>query len=104
MATNEELASMISALAGAAQSGATGTLARAALNIMMASEALSRLKHMKTDDPNFNQALIESAEQALILSQQTFYNAAKLPQAIAEAKQDIINSKNLAYQPEDIKH
>ncbi len=104
MATNEEMANMISALAGAAQSGATGTLARAALNIMMASEAITRLRNMEADDPKLKKSLLEGAEQALKLSHQTFHKAAQLPQVIEEAKQDIVNAKGIQYQPEELKH
>jgi len=97
LATNEEMASMIAALAAAAQSGASGTLAKAALNIMMASEAVARLRDMNAEAP-----LVEGAEQALKLSQQTFYKAAQLPQLVEEAKQDIINTKDLNYRAGEI--
>lgn len=96
MADNKELASMIAALAAAAQSGAPGTLAKAALNIMMASEAVARLRDMDVEP-----ALIEGAEQALRLSEMTFTKASQLPQAIEEAKQDIKNCKDLTYRPGD---
>lgn len=95
MADNKELASMIAALAAAAQSGAQGTLAKAALNIMMASEAVARLREMEVEP-----ALVEGAEQALRLSEMTFKKASQLPHAIEEAKLDIKNCKDLNYSPD----
>ena len=85
---------MIAALAGAAQSGAQGTLAKAALNIMMASEAVAKLREMDAET-----ALVDGAEQALRLSELTFSKAAQIPQAIEEARQDILNCEDLTYRP-----
>jgi len=89
----EDLLSIINLLAGSAQAGATGILAQAALNVVLASEAVVRSRKM-----NSSQAIQDESMAALNDAQNTLFEASKI-EAMEEAKQDIINNNQNVYNP-----
>lgn len=90
----EDLLSIINLLAGAAQAGAQGILAQAALNVVLASEAVVRSRQRE-----LNQSVQDEAMSALNEAQTTLFNASNIEGAMEEAKQDIINNKQKVYDP-----
>ena len=94
MSEQEDLLSIINLLAGAAQAGAKGIIAQAALNVVLASEAVVKSKQME-----LNQSIQDAAMKVLDDSQKALFNASKVEGAMEEAKQDIINSGQKPYQP-----
>jgi len=90
----EDLLSIINLLAGSAQAGATGILAQAALNVVLASEAVVRSRKM-----NSSQAIQDESMAALNDAQNTLFEASKIEGAMEEAKQDIINNNQNVYNP-----
>ncbi|MGD8407090.1 MAG: hypothetical protein PVG50_05200 [Thiohalophilus sp.] len=95
MNQQEEIMQMINLLAGAAQAGAQGVLAQAAFNLMRASEAVVKARKMKMSD-EFQQAAMDQ----LLNARQTLFQALELPDAMAEARQDILDAGRVAYQPD----
>lgn len=91
---HEELLSIINLLAGAAQAGCKGIMAQAALNVVLASEAVVRSRKMKLD-----QSIQDEAMAALNEAQSAFYKASTVEGAMEEAKQDIINNQQKPYDP-----
>lgn len=90
----EDLLSIINLLAGAAQAGSTGIVAQAALNVVLASEAVVRSRNM-----NMEQALQDATMKALNDAQSALFKASNVKEAMAEAKQDIINNNQNVYNP-----
>lgn len=90
----EDLLSIINLLAGAAQAGATGIIAQAALNVVMASEAVVKSRNM-----NLNQSIQDAAMNALNDAQNALFKASNIEGAMEEAKQDIIKNNQKPYQP-----
>ncbi|MDH5394915.1 MAG: hypothetical protein OEW97_01460 [Gammaproteobacteria bacterium] len=90
----EDLLSIINLLAGAAQAGATGIIAQAALNVVMASEAVVKSRNM-----NLNQSIQDAAMNALNDAQSALFKASNVEGAMEEAKQDIIKNNQKPYQP-----
>lgn len=90
----EDLLSIINLLAGAAQSGSKGIMAQAALNVVLASEAVVRSRNMELE-----QSIQDAAMSALNDSQSALFNASKVEGAMEEAKQDIINNNQKVYDP-----
>ena len=90
----EDLLSIINLLAGAAQAGSQGLVAQAALNVVLASEAVVRSRQMELD-----QAIQDEAMGALNDAQNALYAASNVEGAMEEAKQDIINNKQNVYNP-----
>lgn len=90
----EDLLAIINLLAGAAQAGATGIIAQAALNVVLASEAVVRARQMELD-----QAMQDATMNALNDAQNALFNASNIEGAMEEAKQDILNSKQKLYDP-----
>lgn len=85
---------IVSLLAGAAQAGAGGVLCQAALNLTKAGEVRQKAAQLRDDD--------ERKQRAQALFEQTrdvFLQLAADQDALAEAKQDIINSNGRTYQP-----
>lgn len=95
MNQQEEIMQMINLLAGAAQAGAQGVLAQAAFNLMRASEAVVKARKMQMSD-EFQQAAMDQ----LLNARQTLFQALELPDAMAEARQDILDAGRVAYQPD----
>lgn len=95
MNQQEEIMQMINLLAGAAQAGAQGVLAQAAFNLMRASEAVVKARRMQMSD-EFQQAAMDQ----LLAARQTLFRALELPDAMDEARQDVLDSGQRAYQPE----
>ena len=95
MNQQEEIMQMINLLAGAAQAGAQGVLAQAAFNLMRASEAVVKARKMQMSD-EFQQAAMDQ----LLNARQTLFQALELPDALAEARQDILDAGRVAYQPD----
>lgn len=95
MNQEEEIMQMINLLAGAAQAGAQGVLAQAAFNLMRASEAVVKARKLQMSD-TFQQAAMEQ----LLSARQTLFQALELPDAMNEARQDIINTGRVTYNPE----
>lgn len=91
--SHEDLVAVINLLAGAAQAGAKGILAQAALNVMKASEAVAKAKGLSLD-----QSIQDAAKNALNEAQSTLLNASQIPGAMDEAKQDIIAAKQKPYE------
>lgn len=89
----EDLLAIINLLAGAAQAGATGIISQAALNVVLASEAVVRARQI--DD----QTIQDAAMNALNDAQNALFNASNIEGAMEEAKQDILNSKQKLYDP-----
>ena len=94
MSEQDDLLSIINLLAGAAQAGAKGILAQAALNVVMASEAVVKSRNLKMD-----QAIQDAATKVLDDSQAALFKASQVEGAMEEAKQDIINSNQKPYTP-----
>jgi hypothetical protein len=90
----EDLLSIINLLAGAAQAGSKGIIAQAALNVVLASEAVVRSRKMELD-----QSIQDAAMNALNDAQNALFNASNVEGAMEEAKQDIINNKQKVYDP-----
>ena len=90
----EDLLSIINLLAGAAQAGSQGIVAQAALNVVLASEAVVRSRHMQLD-----QAIQDEAMAALNDAQNALYAASNVEGAMEEAKQDILKNKQNVYNP-----
>ncbi|MDH5368966.1 MAG: hypothetical protein OEW99_03020 [Gammaproteobacteria bacterium] len=90
----EDLLSIINLLAGAAQAGAKGIVAQAALNVVMASEAVVRARKMELD-----QSMLDATMSALNDAQNALFNASNVEGAMEEAKQDIINNNQKVYNP-----
>lgn len=90
----EDLLSIINLLAGAAQAGAKGVVAQAALNVVLASEAVVRSRKMELD-----QSIQDAAMNALNDAQNALFNASNVEGAMEEAKQDIINNQQNVYDP-----
>ena len=90
----EDLLSVINLLAGAAQAGSQGIIAQAALNVVLASEAVVRARKMELD-----QSIQDAAMNALNDAQNALFKASNVEGAMAEAKQDIINNKQKVYDP-----
>lgn len=95
MNQEEEIMQMINLLAGAAQAGARGVLAQAAFNLMRASEAVVKARKLQMSD-TFQQAAMDQ----LLSARQTLFQALELPDAMNEARQDIINTGRVTYNPE----
>lgn len=91
---NEDLLSIINLLAGAAQAGAKGIMAQAALNVVLASEAVVRSRNMELE-----QSIQDAAMSALNNAQSALFNASNVDGAMDEAKQDIISNNQKAYDP-----
>lgn len=90
----EDLLSIINLLAGAAQAGSKGIVAQAALNVVLASEAVVRSRKMELD-----QSMQDATMAALDDAQKALFNASNIEGAMAEAKQDIINNHQNVYNP-----
>lgn len=90
----EDLLSIINLLAGAAQAGAQGIVAQAALNVVLASEAVVRSRQRE-----LNQSIQDEAMSTLNDAQNTLFNASNIEGAMEEAKQDIINNQQKIYNP-----
>jgi hypothetical protein len=90
----EDLLSIINLLAGAAQAGAKGIISQAALNVVLASEAVVRSRKMDLD-----QAIQDEAMNALNDAQNALFSASKVEGAMEEAKQDILNNNQKVYNP-----
>lgn len=90
----EDLLAIINLLAGAAQSGATGIISQAALNVVLASEAVVRARQM-----NLDQEMLDATMNALNDAQNALFNASNIEGAMEEAKQDILNSNQKLYDP-----
>ena len=90
----EDLLAIINLLAGAAQAGATGIIAQAALNVVLASEAVVRARKMELD-----QKMQDATMNALNDAQNALFNASNIEGAMEEAKQDILNSNQKLYDP-----
>ncbi|MCK5387515.1 MAG: hypothetical protein KAJ39_10020 [Gammaproteobacteria bacterium] len=90
----EDLLSIINLLAGAAQAGAQGIIAQAALNVVLASEAVVRSRKMELD-----QSIQDAAMNALNDAQNALFKASNVEGAMEEAKQDIIKNNQKVYNP-----
>jgi len=90
----EDLLSIINLLAGAAQAGSKGIIAQAALNVVLASEAVVRSRKMELD-----QSIQDASMNALNDAQNALFNASNVEGAMAEAKQDIIDNNQNVYNP-----
>lgn len=90
----EDLLSIINLLAGAAQAGAKGIIAQAALNVVLASEAVVRARKLELD-----QNMQDATMNALNDAQNALFNASNIEGAMEEAKQDIINNSQNVYNP-----
>ena len=90
----EDLLSIINLLAGAAQAGAKGIIAQAALNVVLASEAVVRARKLELD-----QTMQDATMNALNDAQNALFNASNIEGAMEEAKQDIINNHQNVYNP-----
>jgi len=90
----EDLLSIINLLAGAAQAGSKGIVAQAALNVVLASEAVVRSRKMELD-----QSIQDAAMGVLDDAQKALFQASNVEGAMEEAKQDIINNNQNVYDP-----
>lgn len=90
----EDLLSIINLLAGAAQAGSKGIVAQAALNVVLASEAVVRCRKMELE-----QSMQDATMSALDDAQKALFNASNVEGAMEEAKQDIINNNQNVYNP-----
>lgn len=90
----QDLLEIINLLAGAAQAGATGILAQAALNVMRASEAVVKARKF-----SLSAEIQKAAETALQQAQETLFQATQIPDAMDEAKQDIMKYNHKSYTP-----
>lgn len=90
----EDLLSIINLLAGAAQAGSKGIIAQAALNVVLASEAVVRSRKMELD-----QSVQDASMNVLNDAQNALFQASNVEGAMEEAKQDIINNNQNVYDP-----
>ena len=90
----EDLLSIINLLAGAAQAGSKGIIAQAALNVVLASEAVVRSRKMELD-----QEIQDASMNVLNDAQNALFQASNIEGAMEEAKQDIINNNQNVYDP-----
>lgn len=90
----EDLLSIINLLAGAAQAGANGIIAQAALNVVLASEAVVRSRKMELE-----QSVQDESMKVLDDAQKALFDASNIEGAMEEAKQDIINNNQNVYNP-----
>ena len=90
----EDMLSIINLLAGAAQAGSKGVVAQAALNVVLASEAVVKSRQMELD-----QSIQDAAMSALNDAQNTLFKASGVEGAMEEAKQDIIKNNQKTYDP-----
>ena len=90
----EDLLSIINLLAGAAQAGSQGIIAQAALNVVLASEAVVRSRKMELE-----QSIQDATMSALDDAQKALFNASNVKGAMAEAKQDILDNNQNVYNP-----
>jgi hypothetical protein len=97
MSETEDAVAIINLLAGAAQAGEQGALARAALNLMQASEAVA----MSRRDEQQNEETAQTASELLSDARKTFFELAQDPAALEEGKQNILNAKGKVYQSEN---
>lgn len=95
MNQEEEIMQMINLLAGAAQAGAQGVLAQAAFNLMRASEAVVKARQLQMNE-SFQLAAMDQLNNA----RQALFQALELPDAMSEARQDILDTGQRPYQPE----
>jgi hypothetical protein len=93
-AQHDDLLSIINLLAGAAQAGAKGIVAQAALNVVLASEAVVRSRKKELD-----QSIQDAAMSVLNDAQNTLFEASRIEGAMEEAKQDIISNQQNVYNP-----
>ena len=93
MSQEDDIMRMINMLAGAAQAGAQGVLAQAAFNLMKASEAVVKARKLNLE-PRIQQAAMDQLHTA----RQTLFRALEVPDAMSEAKQDILDTGQRAYQ------
>ncbi|MCK4865952.1 MAG: hypothetical protein KAT06_11090 [Gammaproteobacteria bacterium] len=91
----EDLLSIINLLAGAAQAGSKGIVSQAALNVVLASEAVVRSRKME-----LNQSIQDASMDALNDAQKALFGASNVEGAMEEAKQDIINNNQNVYNPQ----
>jgi hypothetical protein len=90
----EDLLSIINLLAGAAQAGSKGIIAQAALNVVLASEAVVRSRKMELD-----QSIQDASMNVLNDAQNALFQASNVEGAMEEAKQDIIKNNQKVYDP-----
>lgn len=90
----EDLLSIINLLAGAAQAGAKGIIAQAALNVVLASEAVVRSRKMELE-----QSIQDASMKVLDDAQKALFDASNIEGAMEEAKQDIVNNNQNVYDP-----
>lgn len=90
----EDLLSIINLLAGAAQAGSKGIVSQAALNVVLASEAVVRSRQMALE-----QSIQDAAMSALNDAQNTLFKASNVKGAMEEAKHDIIANRQKVYDP-----
>lgn len=90
----EDLLSIINLLAGAAQAGSQGIIAQAALNVVLASEAVVRSRKMELD-----QSIQDASMNVLNDAQNALFQASNVEGAMEEAKQDIIKNNQKVYDP-----
>lgn len=93
MGEKEDILSVINLLAGAAQAGAQGIIAQAALNVMRASEAV-----VKAQQHNLDKSIQDAAQKVLNDAQETLIKASNVKGALEEAKQDLLQAKQRTYQ------
>ena len=90
----EDLLSIINLLAGAAQAGSQGVIAQAALNVVLASEAVVRSRKMELE-----QSIQEASMNVLDEAQKALFQASNVKGAMEEAKQDILDNNQRIYDP-----
>lgn len=90
----EDLLSIINLLAGAAQAGSKGVVAQAALNVVLASEAVVRSRQLELD-----QSIQDESMKVLDDAQKALFQASNVEGAMEEAKQDILNNNQKVYDP-----
>ncbi len=90
----QDLLAIINLLAGAAQAGSAGIVAQAALNVVLASEAVVRSRQLQLE-----QSIQDSAMHALDDAQKALFAASNVEGAMEEAKQDILNNNQQVYNP-----
>ena len=90
----EDLLAIINLLAGAAQAGSQGVVAQAALNVVLASEAVVRSRQM-----GLKQSIQDESMKVLDDAQKTMFQASNVEGAMEEAKQDIIKNNQKVYDP-----
>ena len=90
----EDMLAIINLLAGAAQAGSKGVVAQAALNVVLASEAVVKSRQMELE-----QSIQDAAMSALNDAQNALFKASEVKGAMEEAKQDIIKNNQKDYDP-----